>query len=420
MPNILGTNLANTLVKISFIAVLFTAFYSLNIGYPSFPYFDEAHYVPAARGIASLTAYTETTHPPLGKILIAGSIRVFSDQPWAWRLPSLVLGGFATALAGYLAFMLSGSWVMFWLTSFLLMLDGLWITQARAGLLNTPMVFFILSALILWRQGHAAPAKRRNFWIAAAICSGLAAACKWQGTLVILIPPLFYLLSGKAERPTGTLKGRWTAYLLLAMIGTYFLTFLIIPFIQGMGWSDIWRLQYEMAHYHLYEQNEFFRYQSPWYTWPFLIRPIWFGFLRETPNLPLSEQVIRGTICLGNPAIFLLISPAMVWIAAQWYQRRDALTTLTLTGLLVFWIPSGLVSRYTMFNHFYPALPFAIIGVAAMLRRLLNDKREFAPLAANILMLLIIFTFAFFYPLWVGLSIPDHFYRMHLWLPRWT
>ena len=407
-------------LKSALIALCFILFYAMRIGFPTYPYFDEYHYVPAANGIAQLTAYTETSHPPLGKLLMASSIRAFGDVPWAWRLPSLILGGIATALAGYLAFLLTGSQIVFWLTSLLLSLDGLWITQARAGLLNTPMAFFILLTLVLWRHGHTTLSQRRHFWIAASICAGLAAACKWQGALVALIPPVFYVFCGKDERLTGPFKPHWMIYLLLAMAGAYFATFLIIPFIHGMTWSDIWGLQVRIPEYHLqHEQNTYFRYHSAWYTWPFLIRPVWFGFLRETPTLPLQNQYIDGILCVGNPLIFLILTPAMVWLAMQWYRRRSALATLALSGFLIFWIPSGLVTRYTFFTHFYAPFLFAVLGIAALLEHLWNIKNNAGPATAFGLVMAIILCYVFFYPLWVGTPISDPYYRLHLWMPWW-
>src|SRR5438874_10612772 len=67
--------------------------------------FDEVYYVNAARVIAGIdpavgAPYADSPlgvdpnseHPQLAKLVIAGSIELFGDGPFAWRLGSLVYG----------------------------------------------------------------------------------------------------------------------------------------------------------------------------------------------------------------------------------------------------------------------------------------------------------------------------------------
>jgi dolichyl-phosphate-mannose--protein O-mannosyl transferase len=62
-------------------------------------YFDEAHYVPAARAMLEPvlpSLLLNPMHPPLAKELMAVSIRVFGDVPLGWRYPSMLFGSLAT------------------------------------------------------------------------------------------------------------------------------------------------------------------------------------------------------------------------------------------------------------------------------------------------------------------------------------
>ena len=72
--------------------------------------FDEAYYVNASRVILGIPVaegqhYDDATagldpnteHPPLGKVLIAGSMLVFGDGPLGWRLPSILAALIAIA-----------------------------------------------------------------------------------------------------------------------------------------------------------------------------------------------------------------------------------------------------------------------------------------------------------------------------------
>ena len=66
--------------------LLFAALVFWHLGIPSKPYFDEIHYVPAARAMLA-RRMANPEHPMLGKEAIALSIRLLGDTPFAWRLP---------------------------------------------------------------------------------------------------------------------------------------------------------------------------------------------------------------------------------------------------------------------------------------------------------------------------------------------
>ena len=58
-------------------------------------YFDEVHYVPAARQMLEPvmpSPMLNPMHPPLAKQLIAVSIRAFGDVPLGWRYPGVLFG----------------------------------------------------------------------------------------------------------------------------------------------------------------------------------------------------------------------------------------------------------------------------------------------------------------------------------------
>src|SRR5688572_25033655 len=84
-------------------AVLSLAFLALclvRLTIPAQPYFDEVHYLPAARALLSLSHLANPEHPPLGKELIAIGIAVFGDRALGWRvIPALLSAlGFFSAM----------------------------------------------------------------------------------------------------------------------------------------------------------------------------------------------------------------------------------------------------------------------------------------------------------------------------------
>lgn len=56
-----------------------------NLAIPSQPYFDEVHYLPAARHLLVLDQFTNREHPMFGKEIIALGIALFGDNAWGWR-----------------------------------------------------------------------------------------------------------------------------------------------------------------------------------------------------------------------------------------------------------------------------------------------------------------------------------------------
>jgi len=87
-------------VVIAAIIIFFAAHFVLVAGVttPEKFYFDEVHYVPAARQMlesVTPTPILNPMHPPLAKQLMALSIRSLGDAPLGWRYPSVLFGALA-------------------------------------------------------------------------------------------------------------------------------------------------------------------------------------------------------------------------------------------------------------------------------------------------------------------------------------
>ena len=82
----------------------------------------------------------------------------------------------------------------------------------------------------------------------------------------------------------------------------------------------------------------------------------------------------------------MLIVPALIWGEICIRRKKEALSIIALSGFLIFWLPSGMVQRYTMFQHFYPVMPFMVMAIAAMLDDLWqSQKRSLKTLSAFLL-----------------------------------
>ena len=76
-------------------ALAFLTLALVRIDIPSQLYFDEVHYLPAVRALMDFGTAANLEHPPLAKQLIAVGIWLFGDNPFGWRIMSVLFGTLA-------------------------------------------------------------------------------------------------------------------------------------------------------------------------------------------------------------------------------------------------------------------------------------------------------------------------------------
>lgn len=159
--------------------------------------FDEAYYVNAARIILGLPAgshYADsplgldpnTEHPPLGKLLMAGSMSIFGDDPLGWRLPSIVAG--LVALVGVFEIVRRtdrSTWLAVLVVA-LVSFDNLTFVHGRIGTLD----MMVLAPMLL---GSLLALQRR--WLLAGIAIGVALLFKITALYALLAVGMWLLFT---------------------------------------------------------------------------------------------------------------------------------------------------------------------------------------------------------------------------------
>lgn len=161
--------------------------------------FDEDYYVNAARVIAGirpperapyatapLGVDPNSEHPPLAKLIIAGSIELFGDGPIAWRLGSIVFG--TLAILGMFALARAagaGRWVALGAAA-LMASDNLLLVHSRIGTLD----IYALAGMV-W--GAVLYVRRRP--LLGGVVIGIATCAKEVAPLAVLALALFEGLS---------------------------------------------------------------------------------------------------------------------------------------------------------------------------------------------------------------------------------
>ncbi|MGO9898920.1 MAG: glycosyltransferase family 39 protein [Solirubrobacteraceae bacterium] len=187
--------------------------------------FDEVYYVNAARVIdgirpaagahyatAPLGDDPNSEHPQLVKLVIAGSIELFGDNPLAWRLGSLIAGSLAIlgmwALARAAG---AGRWLALGAAT-LMGADNLLLVAGRIGTLDIYAVAAIVWAIALY-------VRRRP--LSAALVLGIGAACKEVAVYALLVAVLFECFTALGLRPSWRALARSAGRLAVLALGSF-------------------------------------------------------------------------------------------------------------------------------------------------------------------------------------------------------
>lgn len=394
------------------IFALAEALFLIHLAVPPQFVFDEVHYVPAARALIALSGPVNIEHPLLGKSLIALGMLIFGDTPFGWRFMS-TLAGSATVVA-----MFATTWLITrrrrpsLVASALTLLGFTLYVQARIAMLDGFMLAFLAGAIAMMAWSLRAGGWWR--WISAAALLGLAVGCKWLAAPYIAFAAAAFVIVKRANPRHFPDLPIWPALILLGAVSAlaYLATFAPAFFyaVEPLTLARLIPFQGEMFE----RQTQVLpphAYQSSWWTWPLLIRPIW--YLYEP-----VDGVQRGILLLGNPAImwFGLVAVAGCWV--EWVRRgspRLLAAAALWTGSLGIWaiIPKSLGFYY----YYFPSSIFIVLPIALML-----DHWRLRVRHADIALLIVALCLAvYFFPVLSAGALPDAgAFRRWTWFASWV
>jgi dolichyl-phosphate-mannose--protein O-mannosyl transferase len=398
-------------------------------------YFDEVHYVPAARAMLADTQ-ANPEHPLFAKSLIALSIAWLGDTPFAWRLPSAVCGVLGLLAFGRMMWWSSGRRFASIAAMVLLASDFAWLVQSRIAMLD--MVMAGLAMVALWMLSaaialpRAAPPIARRWRLAVAgVAIGLSLGAKWSALPAILLvlavvvatralAALRNWTGGRMVAPTpGIPTGELLAWLILCPALTYWLTWLpgafwqsdAVPLLHMVDWhQSMARLQASVTKAH--------PYQSVWWQWVIDQRSVW--YLYEP-----VDGAQRGVMLIGNPFTMLAGLPALAWCVYAGVVRRDLgaraapLLAVALYGAsLSLWLVADKPVQF--YYHYLLPGTFLVAALALMLDALWQAGRDGRRAALGALVLAVA-VFAWFWPV-LSAAPLDHgvmSFRRWMWLESW-
>jgi dolichyl-phosphate-mannose-protein mannosyltransferase len=344
-------------------------------------YFDEVHYVPAARQMLEPvmpSPMLNPMHPPLAKQLIALSIRSFGDGPLGWRYPGVLFGSLAIVamyLCGLALFAKVGPAVA---SAVLAFFNQMVFVQSRIAMLDIFALAFSLFAIAAFMHGFRKP--RPHLWFAlAGLAFGLSMACKWSGlfalAICIVVVAVIRLLQrwgaqfadGKAcdwYRP-----GMWPDFryyhfavcfvLIPAMV--YLASF--VP-LYGFSLPDLVEAQRRIFADNITTAIAGHTYMSAWPSWPFLVRPVWYLFDK------IGDDRIAAVVFLGNPVVLWPALPALILCLRDWIVTRRADAFLILSFCFGSYLAWAVLPRTVGFLYYYlPAATLASLALVYVLTR---------------------------------------------------
>ncbi len=393
-------------------------------------YFDENYHVRTAyEHLQGLSPY-EISHPPLGKLLIALGIAVFGMHPLGWRMAGCLCGIAMIPVIYMLAKRLIGRERPALAAAAFLSLDFMHFSQTRIALIDAPAVLLILIMYtLMYRYYDSTPCElpyRRALGLLAlcGVVLGLGISVKWICVYAALgLAVLFVIGTVRRHRigdPTthnSVVRICLWCVLFFGVIPflIYFLSYL--PYYLAdpatPAWKIFWDNQVYMLTYHG-GLDSVHTFQSPWYTWPLLLRPIWYYGAQTLA----AEGLCSSIVAMGNPVIWWVGTLCVLLLLCKRHKTRT--DAFLLIGLASQFLPWALIARSTFIYHFFASVPFLILALVSVLEDLSSYKRQFRCLMPGLLIGAAVL-FVMFYPVLSGAVVDRGYVQTVLtWLPGWV
>ncbi len=444
-------------------------------------YFDEIYHARTAYEHLHGQRPYETTHPPLGKLLMAAGIAIFGMTPFGWRFAGALIGVLMLPAIYLLAKQLFKRRDLAAFSMAAFSLDLMHFTQTRIATIDSFPVFFIL--LSYWfmvrylqtdvfalEENERPVLLTKAFWKSliplawSGLMMGLSIASKWIGIYSAVGLAVLYFTAVYRQYRAGNLAfsvpvdgsdeklsasdikrvknaqdhtlnrifvtcGFCVLFFILVPGIVYYLSY--IPYLAPNGKVTISRViqaQIGMLDYHstpgLGMDHPF---QSPWWQWPFILKPMWFAQDNFEPAGYAST-----IMCMGNPWVFyvgavcMLIT--MVALFARYLQIRnrrialrpgdgDLTVYVMVIAFLSQYLPWVLVPRSMYIYHYFASVPFIILATAWCLGWIGKRKPTLMYILMGAYLALALAFFIMFYPYASGMLTSVEWLDAMKWFP---
>ncbi|HET6633409.1 MAG TPA: phospholipid carrier-dependent glycosyltransferase [Streptomyces sp.] len=314
------------------------------------------------------------------------------------------------------------------------------------------------------RPDHGTGQRLRLGWrpwrLAAGLCLGAACATKWNGLFYLAAFGLLTVLwdwgarrTAGAGRPflavlrkdavpafastvllaLATYVASWTGWIVTK--GGYFRDWATTDGAHtAYGWipdwvRSLWHYEHQVYEFHIHLTDGHAYQSNPW-SWLVLGRPV--SFFYESPPAgqdgchATASDCAREVLALGTPLLWWAGCIALLYALYRWLFRRDWRAGAILCGIAAGYLPWFHYQERTIF-YFYAIVfvPFLCLAVTMLIGALAGPpgvterRRTVGVVASGVLVLLVIWNFVYFWPLYTGQPIPLDAWQHRMWLDTW-
>lgn len=193
----------------------------------------------------------------------------------------------------------------------------------------------------------------------------------------------------------------------------YVLGYLLFPTVYNYTDNSISGIINQVKDMYTYHSTltEGHNFSSHWYTWPIMIKPVWY-------YVSYLGGGIRGTIVgIGNPAIWWFGIIAMLFVLAKSLIKRNKECLFILTFILCTWLPYLFIDRAMFMYHFFPTLPFIMLAIVALVKWITEKIKSNSFYIFYVAVVILLFFI--FYPVISGMFTSEDYINSIKWLSTW-
>jgi len=330
-------------ICLAWLVVFILALHFSVVMFPSEHVFDESWYINDAKVIMEGRGSFIPQHPPLGRLIIAGGMAIFGDNPLGWRFFPIIFGTAGLILFYLICQALNLPKPVAILATFLFSIENLSFIQSSIAMLDVFSVTLMLGGFYAFLK---------NRWYMAGLLIGISALAKFTGILALPVICFYWFLINRKS---------WIKLGLSVLVAP--VTYLaILPLLLFIIWGKFLNPVAETVT--MLKLNSYSTFSV--ISSSMLSRP-WEWLLNYKIITYYPEPHYIAAI---SSTIWALAVPAMLYMGYRALKRNRAaaFSFSWFAGCYLLWIPiSMLTDRTSYIFYFYPVIGAVSMAIAFLL-----------------------------------------------------